>query len=96
MARICINIVHEGQPSIVEEDIELATQHAGFGEETDIIDQGDGCWTVDIYDRRTVPQEQVESFKRHLEESAHAEVEVELVEGWPPRDWAYAAREVRY
>ncbi len=96
MARICIKIIREGQPTIVEEDIELAAQHADLGEEMDIIDQGDGCWTVDIYDRRSVPQEQVESFMGHLEESTHAEVVVELVDDWPPRDWAYAAREVRY
>ena len=96
MARISINIIQEGQPAIVEEDIELATQHVGFGDEIEIIDQGDGCWTVDIYDRRTVPQERVEAFKNHLEDSTQAVVEVELVEDWPPRDWAYAAREVRY
>ena len=96
MARICVNIIHEGQPSIVEEDIELAARHAGCGDEIDIIDQGDGCWTVDIYDRGTVPHEQVDTFKSHLEQSTHAEVEVELVEDWPPRGWAYAAWEVRY
>lgn len=96
MARICINIIREGQPTIVEEDIELAAQHAGLGDEIDIIDQGDGSWTVDIYDRRSLPSEQVESFKGHLEESTDTEVVVELVEDWPPHDWAYAAREVRY
>lgn len=59
MARICINIIREGRPTIVEEDIELAAQHAGLGDEIDIIDQGDGRWTVDIYDRRSVSSEQV-------------------------------------
>ena len=46
MARISINIIQEGQPTIVEEDIGLACQHADLGDEIDIIDQGDGCWTT--------------------------------------------------
>lgn len=96
MARICINIIREGRPTIVEEDVELAAQHAGLGDEIEITDQTDDCWTVDIYDRRSVPSEQVESFKGHLEESTHAAVEVELVEDWPPRGWEYAAREIKY
>ncbi len=37
MARIYINIVREGRPTIVGEDIVLAAQHAGLGDEIDII-----------------------------------------------------------
>ncbi len=76
MARICINIIRDGKPHIINEDLEYAAQDAGFGDETGIIDQTDDCWTVDINDRRRVTSEQVESFKGHLEESTHAEVVV--------------------
>jgi len=103
MARICINIVRDGQPCIIAEDIEYAAQDAGFvttdsdGETNiDIAHQDDDCWTVDVYDRRVVSDDQVETFKSHLEKSTRAEIEVEHIADWPTKDWAYASREVRY
>ena len=99
MARICINIIRDGSPCIISEDIDYAPRDAGIDwkrDTTDIVCRDDDCWTVDVYDRRTLPGEQVAAFKRHLQKSTHFEVEAEHIADWPTRDWVYVTREVKY
>jgi len=84
--RICIHIIKDGEPRIIEEDIEIALQNVRKGRfiEWDINEHEGGSFTADTnYDVSKIAGI-AEGVKRIIEEDTGGEVEVEIIEGWPP------------
>ena len=93
MARIMINDEIEPEPSLIEEDVQIAVERSGLPD-AHVIDQGDGCFTIDLYSDRDVPADAIDSLQLWLPPDGG--YNIEGADNMPPRGWAYADREVRY
>jgi len=93
MARIAINVSQHPDPTLVEEDVEIAAKEAGI-RDFHVIDQGGDCFTLDAYSDEEIPLDQFAAFQTHLpKEGSYT---VEHLPGWPPKGWAYADRPINY
>ena len=93
MARIAINVSRHPDPTLGEEDVEIAAKEAGI-RDFHIIDQADGCFTLDAYSDSELPADQIKAFKSHLPKGGI--YSVDHFAGCPPPGWDYADRPINY
>lgn len=94
--RLAINVTRDGDPRLVEEDIEIALgklpwiqRHELTSEDWEISEWGDdGCFTVDTQYSGFGDLTGIENaLARRIEEDTGAIVTVERFDGFPPAGW---------
>lgn len=94
--RLCINVIKDGEPRLIEEDIEIAlgklpwTQdHQLTAADWQIDEQATGCFTADTEYSGFGDITGIENaLKRRIEEETGGEVKVEMFKDFPPPGWS--------
>lgn len=93
MARITVNVRSHPDPSLIEEDIEIAAGKAGIRDF--VVTQHDNdCFTLDAYSDADVPLDQFDRFPDYL--PPDGSYQIDHIPNWPPRGWEYAEKEIKY
>jgi len=89
--RICINIIEDGEPRLIEEDVEIALGKVpaiGPRVEWEIAERDGGTFTADTIYKLGIIADLEVCLAEIIEEDTKAKVRVEVFEDFPPVGWA--------